>query len=273
MIMSAVWLQSLKFIAHRHLLGSNTVEAKVPEFGLDLKVKVRDVIGRHIYKYGAHDLVMTRFLKDLLVLQPEDVVLDIGANIGWYSLILNSMAPNGVDIFAFEPHPENLALLRENVSRNSASSVTVVPCAVSDHPGEQDLFVYGGANAGRHSLLPINEGGKIRITTVTLDEFWAEQKLGDRIPRFIKIDIEGYELVALRGAPEVLSRCPTVLFEFSPQFMNKAGLAPAELLDLMYGMGFECTQVDEGRKAPVTREFLLSGDHQVNLLWQRAERT
>lgn len=271
--MSAVWLQSLKFIAHRYLLGSNTVTAKAPEFGLDLKVKVRDVIGRHIYKYGAHDLVMSRFLKQALNLQPGDVVLDIGANIGWYSLILNSMAPKGVDIFAFEPHPDNLSLLKENVRRNSASSVTVVPCAVSDHPGEQDLFVYSGANTGRHSLLPINDGEKIRIATITLDEFWTKQNLGDRIPRFIKIDIEGYELVALRGAPRVLSRCPAVLFEYSPQFMNSAGLAPAELLDLMYGMGFECTQVDEGRKAEVTREFLLSGDHQLNLLWQRPEST
>lgn len=268
--MSAVWLQSLKFVAHRHLLGSKTLNARAPEFGLDLKVKARDVIGRHIYKYGAHDPVMTRFLKEVLELHPGDVVLDIGANIGWYSMILNSMAPGGVDIFAFEPHPDNLALLRENISRNSASQVTVVPCAVSDHPGEEDLFVYGGANTGRHSLLPINDGERIKIRTVTLDDFWAEQELGERTPRFIKVDIEGYELVALRGGPGVLSRCPTVLFEYSPKFMTKAGLAPAELLDLMYGMGFDCTQVDEGRKAPVTRDLLLSADRQVNLLWQRS---
>lgn len=270
--MSAAWLQSLKFVVHRHLLHSETVYANAPDFALSLKVKVNDVIGRHIYKYGAHDPVMTRFLQDELTLQTGDVVLDIGANIGWYSLILNTMAPEGVDIYAFEPHPDNLALLNENLERNSATSVKVIPCAVSDHPGEQDLFVYGGANTGRHSLLPINTGERIRIRTVTLDAFWSEQGLGQRTPRFIKIDIEGYELVALRGGLEVLKRCPNVLFEYSPKFMREAELAPEELLDLMYGLGFQCTQVDDGRKAPITREFLLGDDHQLNLLWQRPEQ-
>ena len=269
--MSAVWLRSLNFLLHRHLLGSDTLDARAPEYGLDLKVKVRDVIGRHIYKYGAHDPILTRFLKQTLTLQPGDVVLDIGANIGWYSLTLNSMAPQGVDIFAFEPHPSNLALLRENLRRNSASMVTVVPCAVSDHPGEQDMFAYAGENTGRHSLLPINDGQRIRIRTVTLDEFWVERDLRNRVPRFIKIDIEGYELVALRGGLEVLKRSPTVLFEYSPKFMLDAGLAPMELLDMMYGLGFQCTRVDEGQKTPITRESLLGDDHQMNLLWERPE--
>jgi len=267
--MSAAWLQSIKFLVHKHLLRSNTVYADAPEFGLNLKVKVNDVIGRHIYKYGAHDPVMTRLLQGELALRAGDVVLDIGANIGWYSLILNAMAPEGVDIYAFEPHPENLALLKENLGRNSAAKVKVIPCAVSDHPGEQDLFVYGGANTGRHSLLPINAGERIRIRTVTLDQFWSEWGLGQRTPRFIKIDIEGYELVALRGGPGVLKRCPNVLLEFSPKFMLEAGLAPAELLDLMYGLGFQCTRVDEGQKAPITRDFMLGDDHQLDLLWQR----
>jgi FkbM family methyltransferase len=268
--MSPVWLQSLKFIVHRHLLHSDTLDARAPEFGLDLKVKTADVIGRHIYKYGAHDPVMTRMLQRLLVLQREDVVLDIGANIGWYSLVLQSMAPDGVRIFAFEPHPGNLALLQENVRRNSASSVTVVPCAVSDHPGQEELFVYGGSNTGRHSLLPINDGESIKIRTVTLDQFWSDQGLGQRIPRFIKIDIEGYELVALRGGPGVLKRCPAVLLEYSPKFMLAAGLAPAELLDFMYGLGFDCAMVDNGIEVPVTRDGLLASNRQVNLLWRQS---
>jgi FkbM family methyltransferase len=270
--MSADWLRSLNFLIHRHLIGSDTLDASAPEFGLELQVKVRDVIGRHIYKYGAHDPVLTRFLKQTLTLQPGDVVLDIGANIGWYSLILNSIAPEGVDIFAFEPHPSNLALLEENLRRNSASKVTVVPCAVSDHPGEQDMFAYAGENTGRHSLLPINDGEKIRIRTVTLDEFWEERGLGKRIPRFMKIDIEGYELMALRGGLGVLGRSPAVLLEYSPKFMLDAGLAPMELLDMMYGLGFQCTMVDEGRKIDVSRDSLLGDDRQLNLLWERPEQ-
>lgn len=268
--MSAAWLQAVKFLAHRHLLHTRTLRAQVPEFGLELQVKVNDVIGRHVYKYGAHDPAMTRFLCQLLRLQPGDVVLDIGANIGWYSLVLSTRAPEGVDIFAFEPHPENLELLRENVRRNAAGAINVVPCAVSDVPGEQDLYVYDGANTGRHSMLPINQGERIRIKTVTLDSFWEERKLGQRTPRFIKVDIEGYELVALRGGRQVLQRCPSILLEYSPAFMQDAGLQPAELLDLMFSLGFDCTRVDAGSAQPVTRDRLLAEQGQCNLLWTRA---
>jgi FkbM family methyltransferase len=179
------------------------------------------------------------------------------------------MAPEGVNIFAFEPHPGNLALLQENIRLNAAAKVEVVPCAVSDHPGEEDLFVYGGSNTGRHSLLPINDGESIKIHTITLDQFWAEKGLGQRIPRFIKIDIEGYELVALRGGPGVLKRCPNVLLEYSPRFMREAGLAPSELLDFMFGLGFSCAKVDDGSEIPVSRDNLLASDQQVNLLWRQ----
>jgi len=267
--MSAAHLKSLSFLLHRYLLRSDTLEASLPEYDLKLRVKTRDVIGRHIYKYGAHDPQMTRFLQDSLVFEPGDVVLDVGANIGWYSLILSKLAPEAVDIYAFEPHPENRALLEENLRQNAADNVHVVASAVSDHCGEQDLFVYSGANTGRHSLLPINSGERIRIHTTTLDQFWLEQRLGQRIPRFIKVDIEGYELMALRGGEGVLQRCPTVLFEYSPQFMQAAGQDPGALLDLMFGLGFQCSRVDDGRKAPIQREALLANDQQCNLLWQK----
>lgn len=267
--MSTAHLKSLSFLLHRYLLRSDTLETRLPEYDLDLKVKTRDVIGRHIYKYGAHDRRMTKFLQDFLVLQPGDVVLDVGANIGWYSLILNKLAPDGVDIYAFEPHPGNRALLEENVRRNAASGVHVVASAVSDHSGEQDLFVYSGANTGRHSLLPINSGERIRIQTTTLDEFWSGRNLGQRVPRFIKVDIEGYELMALRGGQGVLSRCPTVLFEYSPRFMQAAGQAPEELLDLMFGLGFQCSRLDGGQEMPIGRSELLATDQQSNLLWQK----
>jgi len=267
--MSTAMLKSLNFLVHRYLLRSDTLEASLPAYGLNLRVKTRDVIGRHIYKYGAHDPQMTRFLQDSLALQPGDVVLDVGANIGWYSLILNKMAPEGVDIYAFEPHPGNRALLEENLRRNAASGVHIVASAVSDHCGEQDLFVYSGANTGRHSLLPINSGERIRIQTTTLDEFWSSRDLGQRTPRFIKVDIEGYELMALRGGQGVLQRCPTVLFEYSPQFMQAAGQAPEELLDLMFGLGFDCSRLDDGKSIPIERSELLQTSQQCNLLWQK----
>lgn len=264
-----VWLKSLAYHLHRHLLRSDTLQVSLPDTGLELVVPVQDMVGRHIYKYGAHDPEMVRFLREFLAPEPGDVILDIGAHIGWYSLILHQLVPPGVEIFAFEPHPANLGLLRENLDRNDASGVHVVPTALSDRVGEQDLFEYSGPNTGRHSLLPLHRGQTLRVSTVTLDSFWRQRGLGDRVPRFIKIDVEGYELAALRSGEQVLRRCPAVLMEYSPHFMRAAGLDPVGLSNLMFSMGFHCSRIDSGSAVGMTRDALEACNVQLNLLWRR----
>ena len=83
MAIKPVWLKSLAYYLHRHLLRNDTLQVSLPDTGLDLVVPVQDMVGRHIYKYGAHDPETIRFLRKFLVPEPGDVVLDIGAHIGW----------------------------------------------------------------------------------------------------------------------------------------------------------------------------------------------
>lgn len=262
-------LQSLKFLAHRYLLGTRFLDVRTPGRGFDMRVHAHDVIGRHIYKYGVHDPGLTAWIEDHLVLEPGDVVFDVGANVGWFTLVLDALAPPGVDLFAFEPHPGNAALLAENVRRNRADSVTVVQAAVSESPGGRELFVYPGENSGRHSLLPIADAERLTAESTSLDAFWAERALANRPPRFLKIDIEGYEFAALRGAGRVLRRCPTIVLEFSPGLMRDAGIEPSELFDLMETLEFSCARIVDGRRVQADRQRLLDDDRQTNLLWER----
>lgn len=258
------------YIANRFILRRSRLMAKAEHYGLRMRVRTDDVIGRHIYKYGAHEPETTEFLKRSLEIRDGDVILDVGANIGWYSLILDRIAGAArADIYSFEPDPENFALLGENRSLNGASHVHPVQLGVSDESGNSELHLFGGSNRGRHSLLPIHEGNTIDIRTTTLDEFWEQEGLGERTARFLKMDIEGFELPALRGARSVLARCPTVMLEYSPRYMAAAGMQPADLLDFMAEQGYSPSVLRDGALAAAERSALTSSDRHVDIFWQR----
>ena len=263
-------IQSLKYVINRFLLRRDTLTAPTPEYGLRLRVKTEDVVGRHLYKYGVHEPDASNYLLANLALQPGDVVFDIGGNIGWFSLLLSKIAnETPVDIFSFEPDPTNFGLLKENISLNNATSITPIQAAVAQESGTMTLHLFGKSNRGRHSLLAIHEGDTIDIRTTTLDEFWQERKLGERVPRFIKMDIEGFELMALKGASAVLARCPMVMLEFSPTYMRAAALDPAELIDLMSGHGFRPNELRDGRLHPLEAGQLKTTEQHIDIFWLR----
>lgn len=265
-------IQSLKYVFNRFILRRDTLTATTPKYGLELRVKTEDVVGRHLYKYGAHEPETTDFLRENLKLQDGDVVLDVGGNIGWYSLILDRMAgAHDVAIYSFEPDPTNFALLQENVARNSAKHVISIQAAIADSKGRMTLHLFGKSNRGRHSLLAIHDGETIDIDTLTMDGFWSDQGLGQRTPRFIKMDIEGFELMALQGATAVLDRCPLVMLEYSPSYMKTAKLRPSDLIDLMLERGFQPNVLQHGQLQPAIASELKTSDQHVDLFWTRTQ--
>jgi FkbM family methyltransferase len=265
-------LRSLSYLAQRYVLRRQTLSARVPGLELCLLVHATDVHGRHVFKYGRHEAHLTRFVRERVVLQPGDVALDVGANIGWYSLILQRQAAPGAEVFAFEPEPANFTLLQRNVENNAALCVRPLRLAVGDREGRARLHLYSAGNRGRHSLLPLHAGSTIEVEVTTLDGFWERHGLGDRVPRFVKIDVEGAEPVVLRGARRVLARCPTVATEWAPAYMRKGGQEPEALLDLMRDLGFAPLVVTAEGARPVARDVLLGSDARRDLVWQRAAR-
>jgi len=263
------WLRSLSYLISRWLLRRPFLEGRVPELNLRFKVKTEDVVGRHIYKYQVHEPVLSQFLVDYLKFEPGDVVIDIGANVGWYSLLLARLAQDNAHVFAFEPDPLNFKLLEHNIRLNEVTQITAIQKALAADDGMQRLYQHDSNNLGRHSLLQLQDGNAVDVQTTSLDNFWNESGLGTRVPRFIKIDIEGYELVALRGAGEVLKRCPSILCEYSPDYMRQGGLDPADLINLLVGHGFEPHAITETGLAPVAADTLPTLTQVTDLFWQR----
>lgn len=162
---------------------------------------------------GLQEAEQSRCLTNLL--RAGQIFFDVGANVGFYSLLGSRLVRGTGRVIAFEPMPRNLAFLYRHVRLNRAENVTILPLACAD-ACSTELFV-----AGENHALGRLEGSKresgeappqapgILVATISLDA--AAQKLGLR-PDVVKIDVEGAELRVLQGATDILSHVRPALF-------------------------------------------------------------
>ena len=144
--------------------------------------------------------------------EPGTVAVDIGAHIGFYTLLLSKRVGQSGLVVAFEPLPPNFRVLRENLQLNFCPHVRAVNKAVTDRPGRLEATIpREEALPGSVSLFADYGGEPVVIDTVTLDEFVR----GLTTPvHFIKIDVEGAEDVVLAGAIETIKSChPKMIIE------------------------------------------------------------
>lgn len=145
------------------------------------------------------------------MIKPGSVVFDIGANIGFFSLLASRLVGTHGAVYAFEPHPRNAAILRRHVTLNHASNVTVIEAAVSDRSGQVRLM-------GDGSTARVDSQG-VSVAALALDDLHDDGNI--RTPVVIKMDVEGAELAALKGMRELLqATLPDLLIEFHGAFAD-----------------------------------------------------
>jgi FkbM family methyltransferase len=252
--------------AARMFSGGRPLEVDTRAPDLRFLASPADDIGRHIVRDGVHEPENSAWILEHVQLGDGDVALDIGANIGWYSCLLDRLGTGAFDVYCFEPEPLNFAMLSRNIALNRAGHVHQQQLALGDSAGSIDLYLYKDSNRGRHSVLPVHDGEKIPVPVTRLDSWWQSQNLGSRRLRIIKIDIEGYELPALRGAGELLNRCETLMLEYSPAYMRKASLDPIALLKLIGDAGFRVCTLVNGSLAPADIAALAASNEQQDLI-------
>ncbi|MEM9526041.1 MAG: FkbM family methyltransferase, partial [Bacteroidota bacterium] len=200
--------------------------------------------------------------------QAGDICLDIGANIGWYSLLLHKLMPASGTIYSFEPDPLNYQLLCENLQLNEATNVAPVNNALSNQREVMKLYRYENKNLGRHSLLAINSSDYVDIETLILDDYLAEQGIDFTKLNFAKIDIEGYEYFALQGAKKALAHIQCLVCEFEPDHILKGGLNPTDLIDFLTGEGFQAHLIKANKAVPVSTAELLT-QAPCDIIWRK----
>jgi FkbM family methyltransferase len=134
-------------------------------------------------------------------------VYDIGANVGFYSLLASVLVGSEGKVFCFEPVPRNLEYLRRHVELNKLSNCTIMDAAVGSYEGTSS-FDLGPNRAQGH--LTAESNGALIVSTVTLDGLVASGKLSP--PDLIKCDIEGAEYEALKGASSILAKYGPTIF-------------------------------------------------------------
>lgn len=136
--------------------------------------------------------------------RPNSVFWDVGANVGFYSLLASKLVGSG-KVFAFEPAPRNLSYLRKHLALNRAANVEVLAVAVSDRNGTSSFEVEETGFMGH-----LSGEGSITVPTAALDSLVEAGKVLP--PDYVKMDIEGAELLALRGASRTFQQFRPVLF-------------------------------------------------------------
>lgn len=189
--------------------------------------------------HGVFEPVETRTFLSLL--QPGMTVLDIGANVGYYSLLAARAVGAAGAVHAFEPEPRNLSYLKRNIKQNSCASVCVVPKALGDCPGRLRLF-RDARNFGNPSLAEqnvVDPDGFVEVETVTLDDYWRSEPLSRRAIHLIKMDVQGAEGRVLSGADELLkTHHPILLIEFWPKGLRNMETNPEDLLKTLESAGY-----------------------------------
>lgn len=182
-----------------------------------------------------YDRPLAEFLRNRI--QPGTEVWNVGANVGiWVLQMADWVGPRG-RVVAFEPNAETANALRENVRLNGFESrVEVIQSAVGEHVGEVDFYASGTDGMSRagqpNPLLPEARAHRVAITT--LDAVAASR---DRFPSWILMDVEGWEIAALRGARSVLAHAQVAL-EMHPSAWSWSGHARQDFEHLLdeYGL-------------------------------------
>ena len=212
------------------------------------------------------------------ILKPGMTVVDIGAHIGYYTLLAAGIIGPSGRVYAFEPDPTNFELLEFNALQNGYDKIRLTRKAVSSHLGASTLYLTS-LDTGRHSLVrhDIPLKGVETVETITLDGFFEDE--GWPTVDLIKIDVEGVEPDVLEGMDELLVRCPglQMIIEFNPPLLQNAGSEPMAVLQKLQSYGFELEIIYDQRgivpfiqgEASSLVDSLLQGQRSVNLYCHR----
>jgi FkbM family methyltransferase len=230
---------------------------------LSVRCDLSEQIQRQIY-FGLYEPTETPIFRGLV--RPGDVVLDVGANVGYYTLTAAELCGESGQVHAFEPIRENCARIEDGVALNGLRNVTVNCVAVNDG-AEAQITLYlrqSGGNSGWASIVPSPTRGNTEyvVPAISIDRYVAERGIG-RVS-LMKLDCEGAELLALRGARELLSssNAPDLMCELSPFHLTRMGSSPAELEALILGFGYRLFEIGPRGLHPLE---LRRGEQPVNV--------
>lgn len=221
---------------------------------IHLKPKIIEINGYKMYLdkedvgkisvFGEYELFETEVVKKQI--KKGMTVLNIGAYIGYYTLLASRLVGEKGKVFAFEPDPANFKLLKKNIKLNNSKNIKLIQKAASDKKGKQKLFL-STFSSNMHSLI-YNEfsqpGGKIDVEVTTIDDYFKDYK--GKID-FIIMDIEGAEPKALEGMSKTLNKNKKIkiIMELIPYLIEETGTNFKKFINSLQKSGFKVYKINE----------------------------
>lgn len=224
-----------------------------------------------MYVHGERDQYVSRRIQEegvwepyessliLGLLRPGDVFLDVGANIGYFSLLAASVVGSRGTVFAFEPDPDNYRLLKANIELNGmVHCIKAVEAALGDSSGEARLYLSEN-NLGDHQVY----AGEGRRSSVSIARHHGSEYLEGRLQRLdlVKVDTQGSEFQVIAGLMPLLQDLnskPRLVIELTPHSLRQAGASGRALIELLATLGLPMWIIDhiEGQLAATNAEDL-----------------
>jgi FkbM family methyltransferase len=215
--------------------------------GFRMNLDLADPEQLKVYFYGHYH---ERYEADLVqrLLSGDDVFWDVGANVGYFTLVAATALDHCGRIIAFEPGKNAYARLTENLALNPWRNVQAYPLAVTDREGEAVLHLAGDiadSSANLFQAAQARAGCEV-CRTVALDHFLVAEGL--RPPHLIKLDAEGAELAVLQGAQKLIHDSPPLwLMEMEEKNLRAAGASKATVAQFLFGCGYRAAHLNKGR--------------------------
>ena len=234
------------------------------EKGLNIDLHLENISEFKLFMNILEDDLWINLAKDLT---ENKVFIDVGANIGIYSLILSKHAKR---VFAFEPEEVNYKRLLKNIKNGKIQNIKPIQKAVySNSFGKKNLYI-NDKDAGWHSLL-LKTDTTQPVSTITLDAFVKKNKL-DQIG-FIKIDVEGAELEVLRSSKNTLKKCPPLLIEFNRPRFIKSGFYPIDVFRMINKNNYYAYTMNKDNNLINLEESEVSSIYNENVLFLSKEQS
>jgi FkbM family methyltransferase len=180
---------------------------------------------------GSYEAAKQRKITELV--RPGMVCWDVGANVGFYTLLFAQLVGPEGTVFAFEPLRRNVELLRQHVEMNRYQNVRITSCALGDVDGEAGFDPGPDASMGH-----VTAAGPVKVSCLRADTLLAANKV--RTPDLIKIDVEGAEADVLRGARRAMERRPAIFLATHGETAHR------ECMALLKTFGYEVHALDGG---------------------------
>lgn len=236
------------------------------------------IIFNHKMLVGAHDSLgllsdipyehsITHLLKDNI--HAGDTVFDIGANIGFHSLMMARLVRSTGQVHAFEPDMETFSILLRNIQINNYSNIIPIQKAVLDENGKVRLCRDLINNGAHHICSSVDTGEAIVVDCLRLDDYCDGYY--SKID-FIKMDIEGSEMCALKGMKRLIESNTKLkmVLEYFPAALKRYDTEAKELIGYLLERGFDIFHIDDCNLVPfdfnnVVRQFNIENEHLTNI--------